>query len=437
MKKLVELELVIGVDRKSSDKTLKISKKYADVLFRFNWHNDFSEIRNQLIEKSSGDWILVSDGHEIWHDIENIAEILLIAPQEINAFAFMVRMNPDEGNSMGQQLRLFRNIPEIRYECAVHNRLREHGQSIATERVWLYHDRKDKRRIERNPQRAEMIETHFNDILKENPNDPRALYYLGTFYLGRSAEKDEAGRLVNPGSVNIDQDILQKAIDYLERYISVSEFYEEKYLAKWYLAQAYFHKGDYEQTRQIGFDMFEQMSELPLGQEILAELYMFQYKQQNNTRGLALAETWFKLARSKKKPFVSCFFPEPFFTWVPWERLTELYSIASQKEPQRIVDAIYAAEKTLSFEDFPETRRIALQQILDSWKELIGENTDSVGSGNRQFDNVHTINTGNGGALQNKSGLVRQKFDVAKLPEYIEKSNCQRNHRQVSATVLP
>ena len=424
---MVDLEIVIGVDRKSSDETLKISKKYADVLFRFNWHNSFSEIRNKLIGRSSGRWILVSDGHEIWHGIENIAEILLVAPAQINALAFMLRMNPSEGSSIGQQLRLFRNIPEIRYEGAVHNRLLEHGESLATNRVWIYHDRKDKRRAERYSQRSEMTEQYFLKELENDPDNAQAAYYLGTYYLGKSAEKDDAGRLVNPDNVKIDIELLKKAIEYLELYISLSDFQEEKYLAKWYLAQAYFHLGDYEKTKSLGHEMVEQMLELPLGQEILAELYMFQYKKQNNRRGLALAEMWFKLARSKKVPFVACFFPEPFFTWVPWERLTELYSIAAQTEPQRIIDAIYAAEKTLSYEDFPETRRIALQAVLNSWKEMIGENTDSSGSGDRQFDNVHTVNTGNGGTLQNKSRSVGSKLDMAKLPEYTEKPGCKQH----------
>lgn len=417
--------MVIGVDRKSSDKTLKISKKYADVLFRFDWHNDFSEIRNKLIEKSSGEWILISDGHEIWYGIENIAEILLLAPSEVNAFAFMVRMNPDEGSSMGQQLRLFKNIPAIRYEGAVHNRLQESGESLATEKVWIYHDRKEKRRSERHTQRKEMTEKYFLNELEKNPNDARALYYLGTFYLGQSAEKDDTGRIVNPVEVQIDKVVLQKAIDYLERYISVSEFYEERYLAEWYLAQAYFHMGNLAKTKELGLLMVEQMLELPLGQEILAELYMYEFKEKKNPRALSLAELWFKLARSKKKPFVSCFFPEPFFTWVPWERLTELYSIAAQKQPERIIDAIISAEATLKFPDFPETRRIELQRVLDTWRALL-EDTDNSGSGDRQFDNVHTIDTSNSGTLSNEGRSVRSKFDVAKLPEYIEKPKCQQ-----------
>jgi glycosyltransferase involved in cell wall biosynthesis len=423
LKNQVDLEIVIGVDRKSSDQTLKISKKYADVCFRFDWHNDFSEIRNLLISKSSGDWILISDGHEIWHGIDNIPEILLQVPNNIAGFAFLIRMNPAEGSSIGQQLRLVRNAPDVRYEGKIHNRLNIDTDSIATDKIWIYHDRKDKRRGERYQQRKEMHEQVFLKILKDNPDDPRANYYLGTFYLSQAAEKDASG-IIKPDA-KIDPVNLKKAITFIEKYISVSEFYEEKYLAKWYLAQAYFHLGDLETTKQIGYDMFEQMIEMPLGQEILGELYMYDFKENKNQRGLALAENWFKLARSKKVPFVSCFFPEPFFTWVPWERLTEIYSLASQKDPKRIIDAIYAAEKTLQYKDFPESRRQNLEKILLSWKELIGEDSDNSRSRDRQFDNVHTVNNGGNGALQNKGRSTRTKFDMAKLPEYTEKQKCE------------
>ena len=408
------------MDRKSSDQTLKISRKCADVCFRFDWHDDFSEIRNLLISKSSGDWILIADGHEIFHGIDEIPGMLLQVPNEITGFAFLVRMNPSEGSTIGQQLRLFRNIPGVQYDGAVHNRLNiDSGKSLATDKVWIYHDRKEKRRAERYGQRKDMLEKKFLEVLEKDENDPRANYYLGTYYLSQAAEKDESG-IIKPDA-KIDPVNLKKAIKFIEKYISVSEFYEEKYLAKWYLAQAYFHLGDLETTKHIGYDMFEQMIEMPLGQQVLGELFMYEFKEGNNPRGLALAETWFKLSRSKKAPFVSCFFPEPFFTWVPWERLTEIYSLASQKEPQRIIDAIYSAEQTLKYPDFPASRRQNLETILASWKELIGENTDNLRARDRQFDNVHTIDNSNGKTLQNKSRSARTKFDVAKLPEYSEK----------------
>jgi len=239
-------------------------------------------------------------------------------------------------------------------------------------------------------------------VLEKDPNDPRANYYLGTFYLSQSVDKTVNGKIVT--NAKIDKDEIRKAIGFINRYIAVSDFYEEKYLAKWYLCQAYFHLEDIPMTKQTAYDMFEQMSEMPLAQEVLAELYMNEYKLNANARHLVLAEFWFKNARSKKIPFVSCFFPEPFFTWLPWERLAELYSIASQKDPPKILDAIMAAEATLSFQDFPESRRPHLESVLNSWRALIDEDTNSDGSGDRKHDNVFTINTGNGPKVQDKSG---------------------------------
>ena len=53
--------------------------------------------------------------------------------------------------------------------------------------------------------------------------------------------------------------------------------------------------------------MFEQMAEMPLGQGMLGELYLEQYKDSQSLRDLGLAEHWFKLAINKKIPFVSNF----------------------------------------------------------------------------------------------------------------------------------
>ena len=406
----MEVEFVVGVDRKSQDRTSEIAKKYADIYFTFDFHDDFSEIRNQLIERSNGEWILISDGHEIWHGIENVPDIILKAPEGVNAFAFLLRMNPEEGSTIGQQLRLFKNGCGAKYTGAVHNRLSvDNNNSLVTDEVWIYHDRKDKLRGERYVHRKDMLKKRMEEVLAKDPNDPRALYYLGTWYLSESAEKNDTGKIVENASINPES--LKSAIQHLHKYIEVSDFYEERYLAKWYLAQAYFHLDDRLKTKEVAYDMVEMMLEMPLGQEILGELFMDEYKKSGVQRYLALAEFWFKNARSKKVPLVSCFFPEPFFTWLPWERLVEIYSIAAQKEPKRILDAILAAEKTLEFDDLPDSRRENLERTLNQWKGLLDGSSDSHGARDREFDNVNTIDTGSSEKVSNKGG----RFNPADL----------------------
>lgn len=54
---------IIVVDNGSKDNTLEIAKKYTDKIFNVNLQ-DFAEIRNFAVKKTSGDWILFVDADE-------------------------------------------------------------------------------------------------------------------------------------------------------------------------------------------------------------------------------------------------------------------------------------------------------------------------------------------------------------------------------------
>jgi len=399
------VELVAGVDRKSNDKTYDIVSKYADVLFRFDFKDDFSQVRNELIKRSSGDWILVADGHELFFDIEKISQLILDCPANVEAFAFLLEMSPAEGGTIGQQVRLFKNdVNRIYYEGSVHNKLTidTTADSYATDLIKIYHDRPKSKRAERYPQRKKMITEKFLKALEANPEDARANFYVGTYYLSTSIEKDDSGAITD--GRNVDKKVLSKSIPYLEKYIEVSDFYEEKYLAKWYLAQAYYHLGDVKKTKEIAYDMFEQMHELPLAQEMLGEIFLKDGLQNKDNRSIGLAEFWFQNSRNKKIPFVSCFFPKAFFTYLPWDRLTEIYS-----QIGRLTDAIIAGEELIKFPDYPQDKRKEINKCLAEWKQLyqektginLNENSNRSRSGDRQFSNVHAIDNGDKQTVQN------------------------------------
>ena len=59
----IPCELVIA-DTGSTDKTREIAEKYADVVFDFEWVNDFAAARNAVIDKSTGEWFLSVDADE-------------------------------------------------------------------------------------------------------------------------------------------------------------------------------------------------------------------------------------------------------------------------------------------------------------------------------------------------------------------------------------
>ena len=63
LRQAIPCELVIA-DTGSTDKTKEIATKYADILFDFEWVNDFSKARNAVIDKSTGVWFLSVDADE-------------------------------------------------------------------------------------------------------------------------------------------------------------------------------------------------------------------------------------------------------------------------------------------------------------------------------------------------------------------------------------
>ena len=63
LRQAIPCELVIA-DTGSTDKTKQIASKYADILFDFEWINDFAAARNAVIDKCSGTWFLSIDADE-------------------------------------------------------------------------------------------------------------------------------------------------------------------------------------------------------------------------------------------------------------------------------------------------------------------------------------------------------------------------------------
>lgn len=67
-------EIVIGIDYRSKDKTREIAEKYADLVFTIDDplgppddlapKVHFGHIRNRCMDKCTGDWIFMSEGHE-------------------------------------------------------------------------------------------------------------------------------------------------------------------------------------------------------------------------------------------------------------------------------------------------------------------------------------------------------------------------------------
>lgn len=170
-------EIIIGVDSKSTDGTLKIARELGKV-YRFDWCNDFAKTRNEGLDKSSGDWNFILDGHEY---ITQYPEMDLLEIEK-GVDSMRCELTMDNGEVVSTE-RILRK--DIRYQNTVHN-------EPVTKKPLLLHDLKmihdrgqqTKEVIEeRNKQRIEMNEEAMKD------DTFRSHWYLGQLYRGLDAKK--------------------------------------------------------------------------------------------------------------------------------------------------------------------------------------------------------------------------------------------------------
>ena len=123
-------ELVV-VDTGSTDKTVEMAKTAGARVFSFPWCNDFAAAKNYAIEKARGMWIFFLDADEYWEekDFAIIRKTLRQYEQNQQVIGFVCkRINIDKDNNNrllneNLNIRIFRNLPKLRYQGAVHEQL--------------------------------------------------------------------------------------------------------------------------------------------------------------------------------------------------------------------------------------------------------------------------------------------------------------------------
>lgn len=112
-------EIVIS-DTGSTDKSIEIAEKAgAKVYTDYKWNDNFAEARNHSKSHCTGDWLLIIDGDEILESTIPTIRKLLAEPymKEREAIMFYV----DTGREVNEQIRMFRNRPDIQWIGAAHN----------------------------------------------------------------------------------------------------------------------------------------------------------------------------------------------------------------------------------------------------------------------------------------------------------------------------
>jgi glycosyltransferase involved in cell wall biosynthesis len=197
--------IVISVDKSSTDDTLKIASKYADILKIHEWHDNFSEIRNSVQQAAKTKWVLILDGHEFVKEIPALTKAL---HSDYDSFFAQVKL---ENNFVFWFPRIM--LRSVIWENAVHNNpvvkatCRLHGFIVQHDRSGL---QSSESREVRDKQRKRMITDIFTAQLRKNRKDEHAAFYLAQFYFYNNENK--------------------KAIKYYRHFLKYSKNKEERWL---------------------------------------------------------------------------------------------------------------------------------------------------------------------------------------------------------------
>ncbi|MCQ2536823.1 MAG: glycosyltransferase [Lachnospiraceae bacterium] len=122
-----ELIVVDTVGPEKSDGSIEICKQYTDKIYRFEWINDFSAARNELIKHSRGEWFMFQDDDE-W--FENVTELIDFFKSDkvhkFNAATYYVKNYTMDGSySMAMPVRMVRRKPDTHFEGKIHETFNE------------------------------------------------------------------------------------------------------------------------------------------------------------------------------------------------------------------------------------------------------------------------------------------------------------------------
>jgi len=188
---------IILVDTGSTDDTVKIAESYGAKVYHHPWQNDFSLHRNQSIQYSTGDWIMIIDCDEqvvSQIDRDEFHGRLSKLPDQVAGLIVNVVEQRDEAETtpwLGA--RFFRRSSGIHYKGAVHNKSVFQGGCAGSD-IKFYHYgyslSPDKMKAKRQRTTALLM-----GRLSNNDKDHTALYYLTQMMIGerRYKEAEEYG----------------------------------------------------------------------------------------------------------------------------------------------------------------------------------------------------------------------------------------------------
>lgn len=137
---------IIIVDTGSNDNTPEIAKSLTSEYYQIPFSNDFSKARNYALQYVKTPWVLFLDADESFEEVDRDRLLECVKNAPSNVFGYqLTRYNffGTGGWYTSKNLKVFRNIPEIKYEGTVSESvtqsIRRNGGQIIDADVLLNH----------------------------------------------------------------------------------------------------------------------------------------------------------------------------------------------------------------------------------------------------------------------------------------------------------
>jgi glycosyltransferase involved in cell wall biosynthesis len=190
---------IIFVDTGSNDATQTIAAAYGAKVISFNWSDDFSKARNFALENCSCRWVLSLDCDEVVRPLSQTERFFSDLAKDERSLGYTVNIEnrlPSGLLSSHEDIRLFRNIPEITYRNPIHESVSESvyklrvNEPLIEAGFLIHHD--GYASSERNREKLSRNLRILKRWIELSPDEPFAWYKLGMTLKAVSADESVA-----------------------------------------------------------------------------------------------------------------------------------------------------------------------------------------------------------------------------------------------------
>jgi glycosyltransferase involved in cell wall biosynthesis len=249
---------IVVVDTGSMDRTRAIARQYTKCLYEYPWNKDFAAARQFAFARATGDWVFWIDADDIVQNAHQIRSSIQAAPPEIKGFYWKYHVSHDTHGNLTCELwreRCVRNDGTFHWVGRVHEVLVSRASVMMawTPEIIVVHHRQGARDAGYRERNLDILKDEYART-RSHP-DARLLLYLGYEY-------------AHCGDV-------QQAIEFLCRYLPLSAWSDEKYLAQLKIAALHRQQARYAKAVDAAQAALKICPHWPLAHFSLAETYYF------------------------------------------------------------------------------------------------------------------------------------------------------------------